>query len=136
MFGYLGFFSYIYSKLTLMKKSRLKQLIKEEISNILNEETPSWFTILGGMLADKLDVEVRDLALKIVDPHLIEVGADFSQEGLDNFPRAINSVLRSPELKGKMKFVGNERIEDAIIDKHPELEDYILNDEMFWIYIK
>ncbi len=119
-----------------MKKSELRKIIKEEISKVLKEETPSWFTILGEMLADKLDVEVRDLALKIVDPHLIEVGADFSQEGLDNFPRAINSVLRSPELKGKMKFISNERIEDAIIDKHPELEDYILNDEMFWIYIK
>ena len=119
-----------------MKKSQLRQIIKEEISRALNEETPSWFTILGEMLADKLDVEVRDLALKIVDPHLIEVGADFSQEGLDNFPRAINSVLRSPELKGKMKFVGSEKIEGAIIDKHPELEDYIYNDEAFWIYVK
>jgi len=29
MFGYLGFFSYIYSKLTLMKKSQLRKIIKE-----------------------------------------------------------------------------------------------------------
>jgi len=119
-----------------MKRSELRQIIKEEISKILNEETPSWFPTLGKMLADKLDVEVRDLRLKIVDPHLIKVGADFSQEGLDNFPRAINSVLRSPELKGKMKFVGSEKIEDAIINKHPELEDYIYDDMYFWIYIK
>jgi len=40
MFGYLGFFSYIYSKLTLMKKSQLRKIIKEEISKSLveNEE--------------------------------------------------------------------------------------------------
>ena len=119
-----------------MKKSQLRQIIKEEISKVLKEETPSWFTILEEMLADKLNVEVRDLSLKIVDPHLIKVGADFSQEGLDNFPRAINSVLRSPELKGKMKFVSSEKIEDAIVEKHPELEDYIYDDMWFWVYIK
>ena len=119
-----------------MKKSELRKIIRESIKDILNEETPSWFPTLGKMLADKLDVEVRDLRLKIVDLHLIKVGADFSQEGLNTFPRAINSVLRSPELKGKMKFVGSEKIEDAIIDKHPELEDYIYDDMYFWIYIK
>ena len=38
MFGYLGFSSYIYSKLTLMKKSQLRQIIKEEYQKLLKEE--------------------------------------------------------------------------------------------------
>ena len=38
MFGYLGYFPYIYSKLIFMKKSQLKQIIKEEIKNSLLRE--------------------------------------------------------------------------------------------------
>ena len=38
MFGYLEKLSYIYGKLTFMKKSQLKQIIKEEIENSLRED--------------------------------------------------------------------------------------------------
>ena len=107
-----------------------------KISESVNEGPPSWYTSFEKQLADKLDVEVRDLRMNQVDPHLIEVGADFSQQGLDNFPSAVNSLLRTDEFKGKMVFVKNEKTEDKIVEKHPELEDYIYNDESFWVYIK
>ena len=110
--------------------------IKEWRDTYLNEGPPSWYKRFETQLAAALDVEVRDLWMKQVDPHLIEVGADFSQQGLDNFPRAVNSLLRTPEFKGKMVFVKNEKIEDKIVEKHPNLEDYIYNEDSFWIYIK
>jgi len=56
MFGYLGFFSYIYSKLTLMKKSQLKQLIKEEISKESLQFTPEEKKMLIRVLNNQLDV--------------------------------------------------------------------------------
>ena len=62
--------------------------------------------------------------------------ADFSQEGLDAFPRAVNSLLRTDEFKGKMIFIKDEDIEDKIIEKHPELEDYISDQMSFWIYVR
>jgi|TARA_R110000803_G_scaffold191969_1_gene254712 hypothetical protein len=121
-----------------MKKLQLRQLIRGLIKESVNEATtnPSWYNSFEEQLADKLNIEVSDLELKQVDPHLIKVAADFSQEGLDDFPRAVNSLLRTPEFRGKMIFIKNEDIEDKIVEKHPELEDYVYDEMYFWIYIK
>ena len=35
-----------------------------------------------------------------------------------------------------MIFIKNEDIEDKIVEKHPELEDYVYDEMYFWIYIK
>jgi len=53
-FGNWEKFSYIYSKLTLMKKSELREIIKEEISKVLNES--SYFQLLDKI--EKLDAKI------------------------------------------------------------------------------
>ena len=88
------------------------------------------------LLADELDIEIRELHLKVVDPHLIEIGADFSQQGLDVFPEIVNTILETPEFKGKMVFIDNDEFAEEISEKHPELEDYVWNEDSFWIYVK
>mgnify|MGYP003649015888 CR=1 FL=1 len=129
-----------------MKHSQLKQLIKEEIRSVLNENNgdnnlklPSWYGSFLTKLADRFGVEERDLRFKMVHPHLMGVSIyDFSQEGLDNFPKDVRAILRTPEFKGKAVFTfdGTGKIEDRLIAKHPELEDYFDNEEHYSIYIK
>ena len=87
------------------------------------------------LLADELDIEIRELHLKVVDPHLIEIGADFSQQGLDVFPEIVNTILETPEFKGRMVFIDNDEFAEEISEKHPELEDYVWNEDSFWIYV-
>ena len=108
----------------------------EAFLNEAKTKLPSWYKGFEKKLADKLDIEPRDLWLEYINQHLLKVGADFSQEGLDSFPTAVRSVLRTPEFKGKMTFISSERDEERILKKHPELEDYIYNEEYFWIYVK
>ena len=111
----------------------------EFINESINEaavKSPKWFSSLETQLSDMLDIEVIDLALEIVHNNLIKVGTDFSQQGLDNFPKVIRELLRTPEFKGKMQFLNTEKSGDAVVKKYPELEDEISNEEFFWIYIK
>ena len=56
MFGYLGFSPYIYSKLTFMKKSQLKQIIKEEIKNSLLREN-NLTEDVGLRIGEKYDIK-------------------------------------------------------------------------------
>lgn len=104
--------------------------------SLFEESSSSWYGGFEIKLAKELNIEVRDLELEQVHPNLIKVKADFSQEGLDAFPRAVNSLLRTDEFKGKMIFIKDEDIENKIIEKHPELEDYISDQMSFWIYVR
>ena len=117
-----------------MKNFDLKKYLKE--GKLLKENESSWVSNFEKLLADGLDIEIRDLRMKVIDPHLIKIGAGFSQQGLDAFPEIVNSILQTPEFKGKMVFVGDEDVAEEISKKHPELEDDVLNDEFFWIYVK
>ena len=112
----------------------LKKYLAE--GKLLKENESSWVSNFEKLLADELDIEIRDLRMKVIDPHLIKIGAGFSQQGLDVFPEIVNSILQTPEFKGKMVFVGDEDVAEEISKKHPELEDDVLNDEFFWIYVK
>ncbi len=127
-----------------MKKTRLMELaglrLAEDIGgNHPSLKLPPWYKSFLTKLADRFDVEERDLPFKMVDPHLMGVSLmDFSQEGLDNFPKDVRAILRTPEFKGKAVFTfdGTGKIEDRLIAKHPELEDYFDDEEHYWIYIK
>lgn len=117
-----------------MKNFDLKKYLAE--GKLLKENESSWVSNFEKLLADGLDIEIRDLRMKVIDPHLIKIGAGFSQQGLDVFPEIVNSILQTPEFKGKMVFVGDEDVAEEISEKHPELEDDVWNDEFFWIYVK
>jgi hypothetical protein len=100
---------------------------------------PSWFDSFLQKLAEELQIEVNDLSYKMVDPHL--VGFDmfnFSQEGLDNFPKDVRKVFKQPEFAGKGVVVWDNtgRITDMYAQKYPNLKNYLYNDEYYWIYIK
>ena len=149
-----------------MKKSELRQIIKEEISKVLTEnrkfnsveelkdaidadfepETynpkfpfPQWYDKFLTKLSDRFDVEERDLPFHMETPNLMGVPVhNFSQEGLDNFPKDVRAILRTPEFVGKAVFTfdGTGKIEDRLIAKYPEFEDHFDDDEHYWIYIK
>ena len=111
----------------------LKKYLAE--GKLLKEDESSWVSNFEKVLADELDIEIKDLWMKVVDPHLIKIGADFSQQGLDVFPEIVRSILKTPEFKGKMVFIDNNEFAEEISEKHPELEDYVWNEENFWIYV-
>jgi hypothetical protein len=117
----------------------LKKYLAE---NKLNEENipfPSWYDNFVQQFSNKFGVEVEDLDFEMVDPHLMGINAfNFSQKGMDIFPTIVRSVLKQPEFAGKAIMVWDNtgKIESRLAEKHPELEDYLGNDEMFWIYIK
>ena len=117
----------------------LKKYLTE---NKLNEENipfPLWYDSFVQQFSNKFGVEVEDLDFEMVDPHLMGASAfNFSQEGMDNFPTIVRSVLKQPEFAGKAIMVWDNtgKIESRLVEKHPELEDYLGDDEMFWIYIK
>jgi len=100
---------------------------------------PSWVKSFRKKLANRFQVEERDLRFKMVHPHLMGVDTfNFSQEGSDSFPKDCRTILRLPEFKGKATFTfdGTGKIEDRLVKKHPELEDYFDDEEHYWIYIK
>ena len=134
-----------------MKKSELRQIIKEEMQRAgmdeanLSEDNkpnipfPSWYGSFLTKLADRFDVEERDLPFHMETPHLMGVPVfNFSQEGLDSFPKDVRAILRTPEFKGKAIFTfdGYGKIEDRLTKKHPEFEDHFNDEESYWIYIK
>ena len=94
---------------------------------------------LAVKLQERIDLDVDDLKFEVVDPHLMGLDATmFGDQGLRFFPTAVRSVLKNPEFAGKAMMVWDNtgRIEDKLVAKHPELEDFIYNEEMFWVYIK
>ena len=100
---------------------------------------PQWYDKFLTKLADRFDVEERDLPFHMETPNLMGVPVhNFSQEGLDNFPKDVRAILRTPEFKGKAVFTfdGTGKIEDRLVAKHPEFEDHFDDDEHYWIYIK
>ena len=113
---------------------------------ILNEATiafPTWYDSfvqkLAVKLQERIDLDVDDLKFEVVDPHLMGLDATmFGQQGLNFFPTAVRSVLKDPEFAGKAMMVWDNtgQIENKLVTKHPELEDFIYNEEMFWVYIK
>ena len=113
---------------------------------ILNEATiafPTWYDSfvqkLAVKLQERIDLDVDDLKFEVVDPHLMGLDATmFGQQGLNFFPTAVRSVLKNPEFAGKAMMVWDNtgQIENKLVTKHPELEDFIYNEEMFWVYIK
>ena len=121
-----------------MKLSK-QRLMEVAGVNEQNASFPSWFKSFHTKLADRFDVEERDLRFNMVDPHLVGVDVfGFSQEGLDSFPKDCRAVLKMPEFKGKAIFTfdGYGKIEDRLTKKHPEFEDYFDDEEHYWIYIK
>ena len=130
-----------------MKITELQKLIREEVRRTLKEATiafPTWYNSFIEKLAVKLSeritgLDASDLKFEMVDPHLMGLDATmFGDQGLRFFPTAVRSVLKNPEFAGKAMMVWDNtgRIEDKLVAKHPELEDFIYNDEMFWVYIK
>ena len=111
----------------------------------INEATiafPTWYNSfvqkLAVKLQERIDLDVDDLQFEVVDPHLMGLDATmFGDQGLRFFPTAVRSVLKNPEFAGKAMMVWDNtgRIEDKLVAKHPELEDFIYNEEMFWVYI-
>ena len=127
------------SVVDVVKMTRANESVNESVNEAKNIKFPSWFKSFHTKLADRFDVEERDLRFEMVDPHLMGVSVmDFSQEGLDNFPKDARAILRTPEFKGKATFTfdGTGKIEDRLVKKHPEFEDYFDDDEHYWIYIK
>ena len=107
----------------------------------LNDTTqfPTWYKNFVENLAVKFDVDIEDLDFDMVDPHLMGVSAfNFSQQGMNIFPTIVRSVLKQPEFAGKAMMVWDNsgQMEQRLATKHPELEDFLGDDEMFWIYIK
>jgi len=121
---------------------KLAGLITEsEYQATLNENIPfpSWYNSFIQLFSDKFGVEIEDLDFEMVDPHLMGINAfNFSQKGMDNFPTTVRSVLKQPEFAGKaiMVWDNSGQIIQRLATKHPELEDFLGDDEMFWIYIK
>lgn len=105
---------------------------------------PTWYNSFIQKLAAKLSeritgLDASDLRFEMVHPHLMGLEADmFNQGGLNFFPTAVRSVLKDPEFAGKAMMVWDNtgQIENKLVAKHPELEDFIYNEEMFWVYIK
>ena len=113
----------------------------------LNEATipfPTWYNSFIEALATKLSERITgldssDLRFEMVHPHLMGLDATiFNQGGLNFFPTAVRSVLKQPEFAGKamMVYSNYQTMEDKLVAKHPELEDFVYNDEQFWVYIK
>ena len=104
---------------------------------------PTWYNSfiekLAVKLQERIDLDVDDLKFEVVDPHLMGLDATmFGPKGLNFFPTAVRSVLKDPEFAGKAMMVWDNtgQIEDKLVAKHPELEDFIYNEEKFWVYIK
>lgn len=113
----------------------------------INEATipfPTWYNSFIQKLAVKLSeritgLDASDLRFEMVHPHLMGLEADmFNQGGLNFFPTAVRSVLKDPEFAGKamMAYSNYQTLEAKLVEKHPELEDFIYNEEKFWVYIK
>jgi hypothetical protein len=121
---------------------KLAGLITEsEYQDTLNENIPfpSWYDSFIQLFSDRFGVEIEDLDFEMVDPHLMGINAfNFSQQGMDNFPKDAKFILKQPEFKDKaiMVWDNNNQIEQKLATKHPELEGFLGDDEMFWIYIK
>ena len=120
-----------------------------ELANLtpINEATiafPTWYNSFIQKLAVKLSerimgLDASDLKFEMVHPHLMGLEADmFNQGGLNFFPTAVRSVLKDPEFAGKavMAYSNYQTLEDKLVAKHPELEDFIYNEEKFWVYVK
>ena len=104
---------------------------------------PTWYDSfvekLAVKLQERIDLDKDDLQFEMVDLHLMGLDATmFGQQGLNFFPTAVRSVLKQPEFAGKavMAYSNYQTLEDKLVAKHPELEDFIYNEEMFWVYIK
>ena len=105
---------------------------------------PTWYNSFIEKLAVKLSeritgLDASDLRFEMVHPHLMGLDGDiFNQGGLNFFPTAVRSVLKQPEFTGKamMVYSNYNTMEDKLVDKYPELEDFVYNDEKFWVYIK
>ena len=105
---------------------------------------PTWYNSFVEKLAVKLSerimgLDASDLRFEMVHPHLMGLDGDiFNLGGLKFFPTAVRSVLKNPEFTGKamMVYSNYNTMEDKLVDKYPELEDFVYNDEKFWVYIK
>ena len=125
----------------IITEGQYKAILNEAEANI---PFPTWYNSFIEALAVKLSERITgldssDLRFEMVDPHLMGLYSDiFNQGGLNFFPTAVRSVLKQPEFKGKAMMVWDNTgdIEDRLVAKHPELEDFIYNDEQFWVYIK
>ena len=117
----------------------LKKFITEGHLLKENLQHPEWYDSFLQQLCDKFGVDKEDLPFKMVDAHLMGVDSTgFSQNGLNYFPKAVRSILKQPEFAGKAVMVWDNtgKIEDKLIEKHPHLEDHLLDEEYFWVYIE
>jgi hypothetical protein len=125
----------------IITEGQYKTMLNEDEANI---PFPTWYNSFIEALAVKLSERITgldssDLRFEMVDPHLMGLDATmFNQGGLNFFPTAVRSVLKQPEFKGKamMAYSNYQTLEDKLVEKHPELEDFIYDDEKFWVYIK
>ena len=105
---------------------------------------PTWYNSFIEALAVKLSeritgLDTSDLRFEMVDPHLMGLDATmFRQQGLNFFPTAVRSVLQDPDFadKAMMVYSNYQTLEDKLVARHPELGNFIYNDEKFWVYIK
>ena len=104
---------------------------------------PPWYKnfieALAVKLQERIDLDKDDLQFKMVDPHLMGLDATmFRQQGLNFFPTAVRSVLKDPDFadKAMMVYSNYQTLEDKLVARHPELGNFIYNDEKFWEYIK
>ena len=105
---------------------------------------PTWYNSFIEALAVKLSeritgLDTSDLRFEMVDPHLMGLDATmFRQQGLNFFPTAVRSVLKDPDFadKAMMVYSNYQTLEDKLVARHPELGNFIYNDEKFWVYIK
>ena len=106
-----------------------------------SSQFPSWYDSFLEQLSDEFGVDSEDLPFEMVDPHLMGVIThDFSQSDLDDFPKVVKAVLKRPEFKGKAIMAYDNKVEggiqDKIAEKYPHLEDYLQDDEYYYIFIK
>jgi len=122
-----------------MDKFDLRKYLTENFLLKENLQYPEWYDSFLQQLCDKFGADEEDLPFKMVDTHLMGVDStSFPQKVLNYFPTAVRSVLKQPEFAGKaiMVWSNTGKIEDKLIEKYPELEDYLSDEEYFWIYIK
>ena len=125
----------------IITEGQYKIRLNEDEANI---PFPTWYNSFIEALAVKLSeritgLDTSDLRFEMVDPHLMGLYGDiFNQGGLNFFPTAVRSVLKQPEFKGKamMVYSNYNTLEDKLVARHPELGNFIYNDEKFWVYIK
>jgi hypothetical protein len=117
-------------------------ITESQYKNMLNENMtfPEWYDSFIQQLSVKTDIDPKKLKFKMVDPHLMGISSWKLSPKInsEDFSKATKSVLSQNEFSKKAlpMWMDNLDVNAKLAKKLPELEDYIYDDEYFWIYIK